>query len=48
MLKEWKLRTKWKKPGDLVLPNKRGWYVGHDNMVKRKFLPPVRYPRREA
>jgi integrase len=39
MLKEWKLRTKRKKAGDLVFPNKRGWYTGHDNMVKRKFLP---------
>ena len=39
MLKEWKLRTKRKKPEDLMFPNKRGWYTGHDNMVKRKFLP---------
>jgi integrase len=38
MLKEWKLRTKWKKAGDLVFPNKRGAYTNHDNMVKRKFL----------
>jgi len=39
MLKEWKLRTKRKKPAELVFPNKRGWYTGHDNMIKRKFLP---------
>jgi integrase len=39
MLKEWKLRTKRKKADELVFPNKRGWYVGHDNMIKRKFLP---------
>jgi integrase len=39
MLKEWKLRTKRKKDGDLVFPSKRGWYVSHDNMVKRKFTP---------
>jgi integrase len=39
MLKEWKLRSTFKKPGDLVFPNKRGTYVGHDNMVKRQFLP---------
>ena len=39
MLKEWKLRTKRKKADDLVFPNKRGWYVSHDNMVKRKFFP---------
>jgi integrase len=39
MLKEWKLRTKRKKDDDLVFSNKRGWYTGHDNMIKRKFLP---------
>lgn len=39
MLKEWKLRTKRKKADDLVFPNNRGWYTGHDNMIKRKFLP---------
>jgi integrase len=39
MLKEWKLRTKRKKADDLVFPNRRGWYTGHDNMIKRKFLP---------
>jgi integrase len=39
MLKGWKLRTKRKKAGDLVFPNRRGWYTGHDNMIKRKFLP---------
>ncbi|MEX0628293.1 MAG: tyrosine-type recombinase/integrase [Cucumibacter sp.] len=38
MLKEWKLRSTFKKPDDLVFPNKRGTYVGHDNMVKRQFL----------
>jgi integrase len=39
MLKEWKLRSKFKKADDLVFPNKRGAYTGHDNMIKRKFLP---------
>jgi len=39
MLKEWKLQTKRKKPEDLLFPNKRGWYTGHDNMIKRKFNP---------
>lgn len=38
-LKSWKLRSKHKKPDDLVFPNRRGWYLGHDNMVKRKFNP---------
>jgi integrase len=39
MLKKWKLRTKFKKTDDLVFPNKRGGYVGHPNMVKRRFKP---------
>lgn len=39
MLKEWKLRTKRKKIDDLVFPSRRGWYCGHDNMIKRRFLP---------
>jgi integrase len=39
ILKEWKLRTKFSKDDDLVFPNKKGGYVGHDNMVKRKFKP---------
>ncbi|MGD1035913.1 MAG: tyrosine-type recombinase/integrase [Roseiarcus sp.] len=39
MLKEWKLRTKRKKPDDLVFPSRRGWYADHGHMVKRWFLP---------
>jgi len=39
MLKQWKLRTAWKAPTDLVFPNRHGGYTGHDNMIKRKFLP---------
>lgn len=39
ILKEWKLRSRFAKPDDLVFPNKRGRYTGHDNMIKRKFLP---------
>lgn len=39
MLKTWKLRAKFKKPDDLVFPSSRGSYVGHDNMIKRKFNP---------
>lgn len=39
MLKAWKLRTKYKKPDDLVFPNKIGAYTCHEDMVKRKFLP---------
>lgn len=39
ILKAWKLRTRWSKPGDLVFPNQRGGYVIHDDMIKRKFIP---------
>ena len=38
-LKAWKLRSTFSKPDDLVFPNRRGGYMGHDNMVKRKFAP---------
>ena len=38
-LKAWRLSTKRKQPDDLVFPNRRGWYMNHDNMVKRKFRP---------
>ena len=38
-LKAWKLRSKFKRPDDLIFPNGEGNYVGHDNMVKRRFLP---------
>ena len=39
MLKAWKLKSKFSKPDDLIFPNRSGHYLGHDNMVKRKFLP---------
>lgn len=39
MLKEWKLRSRFKKVDDLVFPNRRGGYTRHDHMVKRQFLP---------
>lgn len=38
-LKQWRLRSKHSKAEDLVFPNRRGGYSGHDNMVKRCFLP---------
>jgi integrase len=40
-LRAWKLRSKFKKPDDLVFPNSRGKHTGHDNFIKRKFLPLV-------
>lgn len=39
MLKAWKLKSKFSKPDDLIFPNREGGYVGHDNLVKRRFLP---------
>lgn len=38
-LKAAKLRSKFSQPGDLIFPNAQGRYVGHDNFVKRRFLP---------
>lgn len=39
-LKQWRLRSRFKEPTDLVFPNSDGTYANHDNMVKRHFLPP--------
>jgi len=38
-LREWKLRTKFARPDDLVFPNRRGGYVNHNNMINRQFRP---------
>jgi integrase len=38
-VKAWKLRSKFKRPDDLVFPNGKGDHVGHDNVVKRRFIP---------
>ena len=38
-LKAWKLKSKFKKPDDLIFPNGEGNHIGHDNLVKRHFLP---------
>jgi integrase len=42
MLKAWKLRSAFKKPSDLVFPNSEGNHIGHDNLIKRQFLPLLR------
>ena len=39
MLKAWKLKSKFKAPEDLIFPNGEGHHVGHDNLVKRHFVP---------
>lgn len=39
LLRAWKLKSKFKKPDDLIFPNGEGNYIGHDNLVKRRFKP---------
>jgi len=39
ILKTWKLKSKFKKPDDLIFPNSEGKHIGHDNLIKRRFLP---------
>ena len=39
VLKAWRLRSPFSRDEDLVFPNRRGGYEGHDNMVKRRFRP---------
>jgi integrase len=39
MLKAWKLKSSFKKPDDLIFPNSEGSHIGHDNLIKRRFLP---------
>ena len=38
-LKAWKLRSRFSKPEDLIFPNRQGGHIGHDNLIKRRFLP---------
>jgi integrase len=38
-LKAWKLKSKFSKPEDLIFPNRHGTHIGHDNLIKRQFLP---------
>jgi integrase len=39
MLKAWKLRSPFSKLDDLIFPNRQGHHFGHDNFIKRQFLP---------
>lgn len=39
MLKAWKLKSNFKKSGDLIFANGVGNHIGHDNVIKRRFLP---------
>jgi integrase len=38
-LKVWKLKSKFKTADDLIFPNSEGNHLGHDNVIKRRFLP---------
>jgi integrase len=38
-LKAWRLRSKFSSPEDLIFPNREGHHIGHDNLVKRQFMP---------
>lgn len=39
MLKAWKLKSEFSKADDLIFPNLEGHHLGHDNLIKRQFLP---------
>jgi integrase len=39
MLKAWKLKSEFSKANDLIFPNRQGRHLGHDNLIKRQFLP---------
>ena len=39
MLKAWKLKSSFSRLDDLIFPNRHGRHVGHDNLIKRQFLP---------
>jgi integrase len=39
MLRGWKLKSEFSRPDDLIFPNGEGQHIGHDNLIKRKFLP---------
>ena len=38
-LKAWKVKSKFSKSNDLIFSNQHGGYIGHDNLIKRQFLP---------
>jgi integrase len=39
LLKKWRLESQFSLRDDLVFPNRKGNYEGHDNLMKRGFLP---------
>jgi integrase len=41
VLKEWKLRSSFSRPDELIFPNCEGRHTSHDNFIKRRFQPLV-------
>jgi integrase len=39
MLKAHKIKSRFSKPEGLIFTNSHGYHIGHDNLVKRRFLP---------
>jgi integrase len=39
ILKAWKLQSRFSRADDLIFPNRQGGFIGHDNLIKRQFLP---------
>lgn len=39
LLKAWKLKSRFSKSDDPIFPNREGHNLGHDNLIKRQFLP---------
>ena len=39
MLKAWKIKSQFSRSDDLIFPNREGQHLGHDNFIKRQFLP---------
>ena len=39
MLKTWGIKSQFSRMDDLIFPNRNGRYFGHDNLIKRQFLP---------
>ncbi|HLN48681.1 MAG TPA: site-specific integrase [Steroidobacteraceae bacterium] len=39
MLKAWKIKSQFSRLDDLIFPNCEGQHLGHDNFIKRQFLP---------
>ena len=41
-LKAWRLQSNFSGDADLIFPNRKGRYMGHDNLVKRRYKPTLK------